>query len=476
MTIDTKQMDAVVIEAGGPPAQSLAYRREPVPEPGPGEVLVEVHAAAVNPLDVVNAAGWLGTPLPVTPGGDYAGTVVSDGDQAGQQVWGSGPALGMAMGTKRQGTHARFVALPETWLSRKPEQLTMAEAAAVGRSYFVAWQTVINIMQLMPGETILITGGAGMVGQAAAAIARWRGAEPIIAGRTHKPNGAGHFIDTTSTDMREAVLELTGGQGADLALDTVGGALFQPALRSLRFGGRLTGIFSAPEPQADFSVAEIYNRQLHVTGLASVFMDGADVARIFDQLRPLFDRGYLAPPPVQTWPLKDSAGAYQTVLDGSAGIKQVLLPTLLSPADSAGQGVAQQRLPGRPAAVDPDCLAAPPPRRGRPADDGRGRRGPMQRGLRGGHAGPGELPERVPAAGVGYPGRDGRAGDPEAPPGIVLPGLPGAPAAGRAGAGLGRRDQLPAGRLDPAGGEACRLPRRGGPIQVAGQRDGRRAG
>ena len=67
-------------------------------------------------------------------------------------------------------------------------------------------------MQLMPGETILITGGAGMVGQAAAAIARWRGAEPIIAGRTHKPDGAGHFIDTTSTDMREAVLELTGGR------------------------------------------------------------------------------------------------------------------------------------------------------------------------------------------------------------------------------------------------------------------------
>jgi hypothetical protein len=73
-------------------------------------------------------------------------------------------------------------------------------------------------------------------------------------------------------------------------------------------------------------VAEVYNRQLHVTGLASVFMDGADVARIFDQLRPLFDRGFLTPPAVKTWPLKESAEAYQTVLDGSAGIKQVLLP------------------------------------------------------------------------------------------------------------------------------------------------------
>ena len=297
-----------------------------MPEPGPGEVLVEVHAAAVNPLDVVNAAGLLGTPLPMIPGGDYAGVVVSDGDHAGQEVWGSGRRWELALGTKRPGTHARFVALPETWLSRKPERLTMTEAAAVGRSYFAAWQTVINVMELMPGETILITGGAGMVGQAATAIARWRGAEPIVADR-RRPDGAEHFIDTSSTDMREAVLELTDGRGADMALDTVGGALFEPALRSLRFDGRMAGIFTAPEPQVDFPVAEIYNRQLHVTGLASVFMDGADVARIFDQLRPLFDRGFLTPPAVKTWPLENSAEAYQTVLDGSAGIKQVLLPT-----------------------------------------------------------------------------------------------------------------------------------------------------
>jgi NADPH:quinone reductase len=303
------------IQASGPPAQSLAYRSEPVPEPGPGEVLVEVHAAAVNPLDVANSAGLLGTPLPMIPGGDHAG----------QEVWGSGPALGMALGTKRPGTHARFVALPQTWLSRKPEHLTMTEAAAVGRSYFTAWQTVINIMKLMPGETILITGGAGMVGQAATAIARWRGAEPIVAGR-RRPDGVEHFIDTRSANLPEAVLDLTDGRGADLALDTKGGPLFGPVLRSLRFDGRMAGIFSTPDAQAEFPTAEIYSRQLHVTGLASVFMDGADVARIFDQLRPLFDRGFLGPPAVKTWPLEDSAEAYQTVLDGSAGIKQILLP------------------------------------------------------------------------------------------------------------------------------------------------------
>ena len=318
-------MDAAVIEASGPPAQSLAVRSEPVPEPGPGETLVQVHAAAVNPLDVVNALGLLGTPLPKIPGGDFAGIVVSDGEHAGQEVWGVGPALGMALDGNRAGTHAQFVALPETWLSRKPERLTMAEAAAVGRSHWAAWETLINMMAIMPGETILITGGAGMVGQAATAIARWRGAEVIVAGR-HRPDGVEQFIDTSSGDIREAVLEFTDGRGADLVLDTVGGAVFEPALRSLRYDGRIVGLHGGAEP-VTFDLNEIYSRQLHVTGLATVFYDGAHVARIFDQFRALFDHGLLAPPVVKTWPLENSAEAYQAVLDGSAGIKQVLLPS-----------------------------------------------------------------------------------------------------------------------------------------------------
>jgi NADPH:quinone reductase-like Zn-dependent oxidoreductase len=321
---EQQQMDAVVIQASGPPAQSLAVRSELVPEPGPGEALVEVHAASVNPLDVANMFGALGTPLPVIPGGDFAGIVVSDGERAGQEVWGCGPALGLAIGVKRAGTHAQFVALPDTWLSRKPQSLTMAEAAAVGRAYFAAWETVINIMQVTAGETILITGGAGMVGQAAAAIARWRGAEAIIADR-RRPDGVERFIDTTPGDLTEAVLALTNGRGADMVLDTVGGELFTSALRSLRFGGRMVGLHGGAEP-VTFDLNELYSRQLHVTGLATVFPNGADVARIFDQLRPLFDHGLLVPPAVKTWPLEKSADAYQTVIDGSAGIKQVLVP------------------------------------------------------------------------------------------------------------------------------------------------------
>jgi hypothetical protein len=88
----------------------------------------------------------------------------------------------------------------------------------------------------------------------------------------------------------------------------------------------MVGLHGGAEP-ITFDLNEIYSRQLHVTGLATVFYDGTHVARIFDQLRALFDHDLLAAPAVKTWPLEKSAEAYQTVIDGSAGIKQVLLPT-----------------------------------------------------------------------------------------------------------------------------------------------------
>lgn len=94
----------------------------------------------MNPLDVVITAGMLGTPVPMIPGGDFAGVVVSDGDRAGQEVWGSAWSKGAELGISRPGTHAtsRF---PSGCSPAKPERLTMAEAAAVGRSRLAAWET-----------------------------------------------------------------------------------------------------------------------------------------------------------------------------------------------------------------------------------------------------------------------------------------------------------------------------------------------
>jgi NADPH2:quinone reductase len=182
---------------------------------------------------------------------------------------------------------------------------------------------MIEAGNLKPGETVLVTGGGGAVGQAAMSIANWRGARAIIAA-THRPDGAQDFIDTSSADLVEPVRELTGGRGVDMVLDGVGGPLFEPAVKSLRFGGRMTGLHS--HERVDVDLTEIYSYERHITGLASVFMDGAHCANIFDQLAALFDRGLLTTPAVKTWPLQKVADAYQAVQDGSGGVRQVLLP------------------------------------------------------------------------------------------------------------------------------------------------------
>jgi NADPH2:quinone reductase len=319
------QMEAAVLTAYGLPAEALTHRQEPVPTPAEGEVLIEVHAAAVNPLDVASAAGYLGTPLPMIPGGDYAGVVVSDGAWKGREVWGSGAALGLAIGEGRPGTHARYLTLPESWLSAKPERLSMAEAGAVGRPYWVAWHLLTTMMDIAPGETALLIGGAGLVGQAATAIARWKGADVIVVDR-RKPDGVDRFVHADTEDIYQAVQKLTDGQGVDLALDAIGNTFFEPTLRSLRFNGRMVGIFTPPDALPEVPISEIYNRQLHVTGLASVVIPGTEIAHIFNQLAPLFDGGNFKPPAITTWALTDAAQAYDAVRTGPRGVKHVLLP------------------------------------------------------------------------------------------------------------------------------------------------------
>jgi NADPH:quinone reductase-like Zn-dependent oxidoreductase len=154
-------------------------------------------------------------------------------------------------------------------------------------------------------------------------IADWRGAKAIVAA-AHRPDDVEHFIDTSTSDLHEAALELTDGRGVDMVLDAAGGTLFEPAVKSLRFGGRLAGLHS--HERVDVDLVEIYSYERHITGLASVFMNGAHCANIFDQLAALFDSNLLTAPALKTWPLEQVADAYQTVQDGSAGIRQVLLP------------------------------------------------------------------------------------------------------------------------------------------------------
>jgi NADPH:quinone reductase len=292
------------------------------PQPAEGEALVQVKAAAINPSDVKNVSGsFRATTLPRTPGRDFAGIVVEGKELQGMEVWGTGGGLGI----ERDGAHAEYVAVPSERLYRKPVNLSMEQAAVIGVPFTTAWAALVRTAQLQAGETILIVGARGAVGQAAAQIAKWQGARVIGADRGTEPiPGADVAIDAAASELRDRVLENTGGRGVDAALDTVGGPMFEPSLRSLRRGGRQVVITSTAERRVSFDLVDFYHNSLHLIGVDSVQFTPTDVREMASALLLGFESNALKPPAIEAVPFAEAIKAYERVAGGQAKAKQVL--------------------------------------------------------------------------------------------------------------------------------------------------------
>jgi NADPH2:quinone reductase len=319
--MSTNIMKSLRFTEFGPPSV-LRIEEVAIPEPGVGEALVQVKAAAINPSDIGNVAGrFKSTTLPRTPGRDFAGVVISGTGDEGAEVWGSSGKLGIV----RDGSHAEYVVVPAETLSLKPNSLSMAQAAAIGVPYITAWASVVDAAQIQPGETILIVGAAGAVGQAATQIANWKQARVIGADMRSDPiPGTEWVVNTRIEGLRERVMELTSGKGVDAVFDTVGGALFEPALRSLRRGGRQVAISSAGDPRVSFNLIEFYHNSSRLLGVDSYGLTSQQVAEIEDQLRRGFETGALKPPPIEIVPFEQAVDAYSRVAARQAETKQVL--------------------------------------------------------------------------------------------------------------------------------------------------------
>jgi NADPH:quinone reductase len=314
------RMKALRFAEFGPPSV-LRIQEVGIPEPGEGEALVQVKAAAINPSDIGNVAGrFKTTTLPRTPGRDLAGTVVAGDGHKGEEVWGSCPALGIV----RDGSHAEYVVVPAETLSRKPRSLSMAQAATIGVPYITAWTALISAAQIQAGETILIVGAAGAAGQAATQIANWKQVRVIGADAASDPiPGTESAINTKTEDLRERVLELTAGRGVDAVFDTVGGPMFEPALRSLRVGGRQVAI-SSRDPRVTFNLVDFYHNSSRLLGVDSYALTSRQIAEIENELQLGFEAGVLRPPPVEIVPFEKSVDAYSRMAAGHAKAKQVL--------------------------------------------------------------------------------------------------------------------------------------------------------
>jgi NADPH:quinone reductase len=132
------------------------------------------------------------------------------------------------------------------------------------------------------------------------------------------------MINTTTQQLDQAVRALTGGKGADLVLDAVGGPMFEPSLKSLRPGGRHIAISSTKDRRVSFDLIDFYHNQSHLIGVDTMKLTGPEIAAMMNDFRAGFEEGYLQASPVNTWPLEKAVEAYQTVEQGTH-TKQVLL-------------------------------------------------------------------------------------------------------------------------------------------------------
>ena len=324
-------MQAILIERFGDPSE-LRQKEVPRPEPGKGEVLIEVHAAAVNRSDVLNARGSFPfTALPRIPGRDFAGVVVEGPREfVGTHVWGTG---GGELGFIRDGSHARYLAVSRNAVVPKSDTLSLEEAAASGLAYVTAGSALVELGGVSAEETILVTGAAGGVGSAAVMVARWKGARVIGAIKDESERaraeraGVEVIVDTSREEVTDTVLEVTDGRGANLVLDTVGGPLFEHALNSLGEKGRMVVITTTPDKQhVSFNLLDFYRKGLCLFGLMTSFLDAEGSAAVLRDLGPGFDEGALRAPAIaERYPLEQAGMAYARVESGEAAGRVLLL-------------------------------------------------------------------------------------------------------------------------------------------------------
>lgn len=286
------------------------------------DVIVEVRAAAINPSDAKAAIGLMPHAIfPRTPGRDFAGIVVAGPNELiGKHVFGSSGELGIT----RDGTHATHLAVEAQALVEKPANISPAEAAGIGVPFVTAQEGFRRTGMPKPGETVLILGLNGKVGQAAAQIASWQGARVIGVVRKDEPY-AGHahgeitVINSSRADVAATVRELTGGHGADIVYNTVGEPYYEAGTTSLAHRGRQIFIASI-RTTVPFDIFAFYRGKHTFFGVDSLSLSSPDAGAILRDLVPGFASGALKPFPIKPdaiYPLERAAEAYIAVLGSS---------------------------------------------------------------------------------------------------------------------------------------------------------------
>ena len=327
----TVEAHCVRLHAKAADAASLApaIERRPLSRSA-NEVLIELKAAAVNPSDVKAATGLMPYAVfPRTPGRDYAGVVI-DGPAGwvGRAVFGSSGDLGI----RRDGTHASHLAVEAEAVVEKPESLTWEEAAGIGVPFVTAMEGLRRAGMPKRGETVLVMGVNGKVGQAATQIATWQGARVIGVVRKREPyeghaNADVEIIDASAADVATRLRELTEGRGADIVFNTVGDPYFEAAHKSLGLRGRQI-LIATIERVVPFNILEFYRGQHTYVGIDTLGLSSIATGAVLRELVSGFAGGHLKPFPIKPaaiYPLSEAKAAFVAVA-GSSRNRVILRP------------------------------------------------------------------------------------------------------------------------------------------------------
>jgi NADPH2:quinone reductase len=323
-------MTAIVIhEAGGPDV--LAPEQRPVPQPGEGEVLVKVAAAGVNRPDVMQRKGLYPPPKGATdiPGLEIAGEVVALGP--GVTRWKvSDQVMALVVG----GGYAEYCPAHESHCLPIPHGLSMTEAAAIPETFFTVWTNVFERGRLKAGETFLVHGGSSGIGTAAIQLAHEAGARVIAtAGSAEKCEacrtlGADLAVNYKTEDFVAATKDVTGGKGADVILDMVGGDYIERNYEAAAVEGRIVQVGFQGSPKATVDFRRIMLKRLVHTGSVLRSRPVADkgaIARGVEQnVLPLIAAGKVRPVMDSTFKLAQASAAHAR-MEASAHIGKIVL-------------------------------------------------------------------------------------------------------------------------------------------------------
>src|SRR5215468_10014433 len=324
------EMTAIAIRAPGGP-EELVPERRPVPRLADGEVLVKVKAAGVNRPDVMQRQGLYPPPAGATdiPGLEIAGEVVALGPGAARWKLGD-EVMALVVG----GGYAEYCPAHESHALPTPEDLTLIPAAAIPETFFTVWHNAFERGRLQAGETLLVHGGSSGIGTAAIQLAKAFGARVIVtAGSAEKCEacrrlGAEAAINYKEEDFVAAAKAATGGRGADVILDMVGGDYIERNYEAAAVEGRVVQIAFQGSPKATVDFRRIMLKRLTHTGSTlrarSVADKGAIARGVELHVLPLLAAGRVKPVIDSTFPLREAADAHAR-METSAHIGKIVL-------------------------------------------------------------------------------------------------------------------------------------------------------